>query len=109
MTPLVVGDGKAAWREPIGSSDRNAVVVLDLATMRSSRFDPPAEFTAGRLIAIDARELVVQVVTPGRRGTAGRRSETWRGQRSSLCEPVAVSVVDLTPRLMIRHFSSQSR
>jgi hypothetical protein len=85
MPSFIAGGGRVAWRESIGNSGRLAVVVLDLATQQAVRFEPPQGLTTGRVIAVDARELLVGVwpMTPGRSGIRGRIA-TWRLDLSAL-------------------------
>jgi hypothetical protein len=83
LSEPAAGGGHVAYEVLVGHDGRAAVDVLDVATSRTVRFDPPASRTAARIVYVDAKELAVEV-TEARGRSMTAPMWTWRVELAGL-------------------------
>jgi hypothetical protein len=74
---IVAGDGRVAWFEAAAEPRRQSVVVFEPRTARAVRYTPAQPATPWRILAVDRRELLIEVGGSAKNG-ASQKSETWR-------------------------------
>lgn len=83
LSEPVAGAGHVAYEVLVGGG-RTAVDVLDVASSRTVRFDPPASRSVARIVFVDAKELAVEVTDTARVRSMTAPMWTWRVELAGL-------------------------
>jgi len=83
LSEPVAGGGHVAY-EVLAGAGRTAVDVLDVATSKTVRFDPPASRSVARIVYVDAKELAIEVTEAARVRSMTAPMWTWRVELAGL-------------------------
>jgi hypothetical protein len=77
LSEPTAGAGHVAYEVLVDPDRRAAVDILEVATSRTVRFEPPASKTVARIVYVDAKEVAVEV-TDARERSMTSPMWTWR-------------------------------